>query len=979
MSRPQNTRCLICNKNFKTPTRVLQHMNQPNSRCNPSLHPAILQAAERFKKRRAAQDEGGLDAEDVDEGDRAKWDGIHAEDTEDEDEVRFGGNYSEADLQNTQDEPIEDLPTQDPDPQPPWDGPTKDFYEGAAETFDGGETFQDKFQQDRYAKQRETNLHYPFASSGEWELAAFLNGSGLSLAKTEQFLKLPLVGQMNLSFKTAKELRSRIESLPKGPLWKSTTWKTPYPTKKPLTLYYRDPIECLQSLMSNPLLKGSIDFTPFKLWKTAERVVRVYNEWLSGDAAWKIQDQLPEGATVLGAVVSSDKTQLSTMTGNRQAHPLLITSANIRMNCRMKASFHAFLLLALVPIPKFIERDVEIRGVLESRTFHAVLDFVLGPLKKVAEIGLMMSDPLDAYRHPPRTRDYTVQQLHQLERHTDPWDLGPYVKKAKLLRLNGVHRPFWHDWPMAEPSLFLTPEILHHWFKFAYDHIVKWCIAALGAAEIDFRFSVLRPHTGMRHFREGISKAKQVTGREHRDILRYLIPVIAEAKVVTKAFITALTSIMNFFYYGQAPELDDDVLDQMDHALATFHQCKSAILKAGVRKGKNGPINNWHIPKLEFLQSVVPAICANGVPLQWTADVTEHAHITEVKDPASNSNNQGYEAQICRHLDRRDKCHLFNLATSMETTGNTEDLDGDDLDAPDHQEPHPLLAGLSSGRTAVNYFTYSASLRDGKYPNAPTPFRTFTSENKVTAFHLNRDHIGHRVTIEDVSTRFCVPDLKDALLAFIQRGPTSPLTIGGRRPKLDDIQPAFTYLQLWHSVRIQTRSYHDSQQLLEPETVKAEPPKGVWKSGRGDPVLVNIDDDYHWPRSGLAGHAICQLKIIFCVVPRSGFVAPAGTDQFLAYVQRFDIVSQPNPEGGANGPFPESSTGMFQLKRSRRADGSVRGDIVPLHRVRARLELTPRFGKVANKKLTSGTSLDYCEDFWLDKWFTKELFWTLSH
>lgn len=580
------------------------------------------------------------------------------------------------------------------------------------------------------------------------------------------------------------------------------------------------------------------------------------------------------------------------MTGNRQAHPLLITSANIRMNCRMKASFHAFLLLALVPIPKFIERDVEIRGVLESRTFHAVLDFVLGPLKKVAEIGLMMSDPLgwrrfcftplvayildtpesamvagvagktssvttasyknfgDAYRHPPRTRDYTVQQLHQLERHTDPWDLGPYVKKAKLLRLNGVHRPFWHDWPLAEPSLFLTPEILHHWFKFAYDHIVKWCIAALGDAEIDFRFSVLRPHTGMRHFREGISKAKQVTGREHRDILRYLIPVIAEAKVVTKAFITALASIINFFYYGQAPELDDDVLDQMDHALATFHRCKSAILKAGVRKGKNGPINNWHIPKLEFLQSVVPAIRANGVPLQWTADVTEHAHITEVKDPASNSNNQGYEAQICRHLDRRDKCHLFNLATSMETTGNIEDLDGDDLD---DQEPHPLLAGLSSGHTAVNYFTYSASLLDGEYPNAPTPFRTFTSENKVTAFHLNRDHVGHRVTIEDASTRFCVPDLKDALLAFIQRGPTSPLTIGGRRPKLDDTQPAFTYLQLWHSVRIQTRSYHDSQQLLEPETVKAEPPKGVWKSGRGDPVLVNIDDDYHWPRSGLAG------------------------------------------------------------------------------------------------------------------------------
>ncbi|KAJ7705774.1 hypothetical protein B0H16DRAFT_1668181 [Mycena metata] len=945
MSRSQNTRCLTCNKRFKSPTVLLQHMNQPKSHCHPSLHPGILRAAERFKKRRTASHGAELDEMAVDEEDGFNWDGIHAEEAFTEGEF---GEPSEAEFQNQEDDmPTEDLSRENPNPQPPLDGHAKDLYNGAAKTFERGETFRDKFQQDQYAKQRQTNFHYPFASSGEWELAAFLNGSGLSLAKTEEFLKLPLVARMNLSFKTAKEMRSRIESLPKGPTWKSTTWKTPYPTKKPLTLYYRDPIECLQSLMSNPLLKGSIDFTPFKLWKTAERVVRVYNEWLSGDAAWKIQDQLPEGATVLGAVVSSDKTQLSTMTGNRQAHPLLITSANIRMNCRMKVSFHAFLLLALVPIPKFIERDAEIRGVLESRTFHAVLDFVLGPLKKVAEIGLMMSDPL-------------VKQLRQLERHTDPWDLRTYVKKAKLLRLNGVHRPFWQDWPMAEPSIFLTPEMLHHWFKFSYDHIVKW-------SEIDFRFSVLWPHTGMRHFKEGISKAKQVTGREHRDIL---------CQSVSKALVTALASIVDFFYHGQAPEIDDDVLDQMDHALANFHRHKWAILKAGVRRGKSGPINNWHIPKLEFLQSVVPAIRANGVPLQWTADVTEHAHITEVKDPASNSNNQGYEAQICRHLDRRDKCDLFNLAISMKTELDVDYLGGDEDpgDEDDHDCPNML-----SGRNTVDYFTYSVSLLGGEYPNAPTPFRTFTSEDDVTAFHLNRDHVGHRVTIEDASTRFCLPDLKDALLAFIQRGPTNPLIVGGRRPKLSDDQPAFTYLQLWHSIRIQTRSYHDSQQLLEPETVNAAPPKGVWRSGRGDPVLVNIDDDYHWPRSGLAGHAICQLKVIFRVVPRSGFIAPAGTDQFLAYVQRFDIVSQPNPEGGANGPFPESSTGMFQLKRARRADGSIMGDVVPLHRVRARVELTPRFGKVANKKLTSGTSLEYCDEFWLDKWFTKELFWTLTH
>ena len=51
----------------------------------------------------------------------------------------------------------------------------------------------------------------------------------------------------------------------------------------------------------------------------------------------------------------------------------------------------------------------------------------------------------------------------------------------------------------------------------------------LGAAEIDFRFFVLRNHSGYRHFKEGISRLKQVTGCEQLDIQRNLIVVIADA------------------------------------------------------------------------------------------------------------------------------------------------------------------------------------------------------------------------------------------------------------------------------------------------------------------------------------------------------------------------------------------------------------------------------------------------------------------
>lgn len=609
------------------------------------------------------------------------------------------------------------------------------------------------------------------------------------------------------------------------------------------------------------------------------------------------------------------------MTGNRSAYPMLISMADLDMDFRMKACHHAFLLLALLPIPKFREKDAEIRGVLANRLFHAVLDFILAPLKKCAEIGLMMTDPLgwrrwcftplvgyvvdtpestliagvagkrssvttatykdfgDAFRHPPRTASTTLDQLAELEKTLDPWDLPTYIKNAKAKGLNGVHRPFWRDWPLAEPCDFLTPEILHHWLKMFYDHLVKWCLAAVGSAEIDFRFAVSRPHTGMRHFREGISKAKQTTGREHRDIMRYIVPIIAEARGVTKGFLTAITSLVDFFYHGQAPKISEDILTKMDAYLGRFHDHKQAILNAGARRGKKGPIENWyvfdlvlrfgsnlsnrHIPKLEFLQSVVPAIRANGVPLQWSADVTEHAHITLVKDPASNSNHQSYEAQICRHLDRRQKCRQFDLATAMETAGVgflAPELQLDDnelsfvegtVDLLDQIEPVTKLGG--TGRVEVNYFTESSLLEGGKFPRAPIPYRTFTDSNNTTGFHLNRDHVGRQMDVDAAGTKFRIPDLRPALAAYIHRQSGPKLVIGGRRPALPNDTLPFEKLEIWHNIRIQSRSFHDTDKILIPETVNAAPPDTTWKVGRADAVIVNTDSEYKWPRSGLTG------------------------------------------------------------------------------------------------------------------------------
>ena len=77
--------------------------------------------------------------------------------------------------------------------------------------------------------------------------------------------------------------------LPSGPSWNCTLRKTVYPTKYPIKLFHRDPIACLQSLMSNSLLKDALQFEPLRVFKTAEKLMRVYSEWRTSDVAWKMQ------------------------------------------------------------------------------------------------------------------------------------------------------------------------------------------------------------------------------------------------------------------------------------------------------------------------------------------------------------------------------------------------------------------------------------------------------------------------------------------------------------------------------------------------------------------------------------------------------------------------------------------------------------------------------------------------------------------
>jgi hypothetical protein len=116
--------------------------------------------------------------------------------------------------------------------------------------------------------------------------------------------------------------------------------------------------------------------------------------------------------------------------------------------------------------------------------------------------------------------------------------------------------------------------------------------------------------------------------------------------------VAAIHALMDFRYRMQAYRIDNNDLWLVSSVLDTFHANKQLMLDSGARRGKgNRVIDNWHIPKLELMQSFVPSIRRLSVAIQWSADVTEHTHISEIKTPTSASNNNNYDLQICWYLD----------------------------------------------------------------------------------------------------------------------------------------------------------------------------------------------------------------------------------------------------------------------------------------------------------------------------------------
>ncbi|KAI6036728.1 hypothetical protein BKA83DRAFT_4120416 [Pisolithus microcarpus] len=356
----RTTFCPSCGKRFESETQVLQHMNQPSSTCQSfgddlssimvsqpiSLQTPLL----------SIPDHCG--SHDAPEPPLPPQDDFMEPELDDLLHHEQGSDLLPADIEAA--------------------SMSVEVYLGAAVSYVSGLTFMDKFFADKYGELCKENIFYPFTSQEDWQITSWLLHSCLSMAAINSFLSLELIKRLMLSFQTTRELCLRAEMLPPGPCWQSWVLQPQNLTKQVTMLFYCDPIKCLQSLLSHPLFEPHISFIPRKVWSMAAQISR---------------NQLPHGGTLLGVMLSSDKTNISVMSRNHMAHPLLLSLANISMDIHSKGSLHGHMLLALLPVPSFIHKKSCVHLLLSDSLFHCCLDLVLKPLKIAAAVGVMMNDP----------------------------------------------------------------------------------------------------------------------------------------------------------------------------------------------------------------------------------------------------------------------------------------------------------------------------------------------------------------------------------------------------------------------------------------------------------------------------------------------------------------------------------------------------------------------------------------------------------
>jgi hypothetical protein len=384
-------------------------------------------------------------------------------------------------------------------------------------------------------------------------------------------------------------------------------------------------------------------------------------------------------------IFSSDKTQLSVLSGNKKAWPVYLSIGNISKSVRRRPSQRAMLLVGYIPVTDLrCIKGKEARKRKSWELFHACMAEITAPLRAASTRGeeMVCADGsvrrvypiLAAYvadfpeqclvactsnsrcpictvplkergaygPDPPLRTKHDILSAFNLQKRG-------YLTRMKKLGFRPT-RPFWANLPFVNGSACITPDLLHQLHKGVFkSHLVKWCAELLGEEEVDRRLAGMTRHEGIRHFGNGISKLSQWTGNESKAVMKVYLSALAgtghsEAVGVAR-------SLIDFMYRSHLPQMDEGDLAELEASLAEFHDYKDIFRSTGVLATLR-LFND--IPKIHMLRHYAYFIRELGTTDGYNTEVPERLHIDYVKVGYRASNKVNPTQQMAKHLQRRE-------------------------------------------------------------------------------------------------------------------------------------------------------------------------------------------------------------------------------------------------------------------------------------------------------------------------------------
>ena len=610
------------------------------------------------------------------------------------------------------------------------------------------------------------------------------------------------------------------------------------------------------------------------------------------------------GSTVIPILLASDKTKLTNLGGNKTAWPVYMSLGNLPMDLRLSPSTGSWIPIAYLPhcewetVLNSTQKDDTFHGICTSRLFHQALKHALLPLEEAGRAGVQMVDghgnmrhcfpllaaylgdypeqilvniaPYDASpvttatrnntgaanRFPERTYEVIMEGLQELrkefrEEKTAENTLAYHVR-ASALGLSAVREPFWENLPHVQPNKMVTPDILHNAHGFFRHHIVQWVFNLVDKVDFDLRVVAMPRMVGLRAYPNGLSKFKQWTGRDAREVQRYILGLIQGAPKIKPKVTKAIRALLDFIYIAQYHSHSNDTLEYLRTALQDFHKNKHIFWDLGARTGKRSGLENFNIPKLCGFHDYEPSIRQFGTIMQFSTDITEFFHKQSTKEPYRSTNKRDFMAQICIILDRHEKWAQFHQYLAWVQNGftNRETSPWSDTDSVDESDTEIYDRKNNANQYSVPY-RRSVARSEGVEKAVKSNSRSQHVKG-TNAVDLKLTKVPHRKnTMRLLEVSYNAPELLEATAQLVQRLKYAPELASEPLAQAVHLLSA-TQALVWDRIRVAVPTVQDPNRLTKHQTIPAEPPSPKAPVGRCGTVLL------HW--SGEAETAGIQGK-----------------------------------------------------------------------------------------------------------------------